>query len=325
MKKYAMLLALVASFSVFAGGTTSAILFNRGQFQAHKATTDTPAYMLTVPIVYQGTMTSNAVLVDDNAEVCVDEGKGTYQLYMTMCQPCIDCYPCRMISAESSDVALPMDAYGEAAIDPGKITKWNFYVVREDKKAKTVTICKIDLIDTDEAVFFTGSSKGKAAVAGTAEQSFVLTGKKSDFKFTYLDAVITSETGDWEVTGNGKKIGYVKSVSAFTGDFMYKVVDKDQELASKVICKLSLSRSASLTKGAFANVFSTKISPKGKNWEDCHVDTPASICEAYYTSEWDPENDGMDAYLEGIYGKKKFEVYGEDSSFAEAVLDAYED
>ena len=322
MKKYVMLLALVASFTVFAG-STSAILFNRAQFQAHKATGDTPAFMLTVPVIYKGSMTSNGVIIDNMADVCVDEEKGSYQLYMTMCQPCIDCYPCRMIQTEQSDEALPMTAYGEAAVDPGKITKWNFYVVREDKKTKTVTIFKIDLTDTEESVFFTGSAKDKAAVKGVNEATFFATGKKSDYKFTYLDAEITSEAGDWAVTGKGKQTGYIKSVSSLAGVFNVALVDKDAETASNIQCKLSLTRNASLMKTAFADVFGTKVTPKGKKWEDCAVETPASICEAYFSSEWNAADDGMDAYLESYYSKKKFEVEAFNSTFTEAAEDAY--
>ena len=56
MNKYIAMLAIVAG--VFYATTTEAatLLFSRAQFQAHKATADTPAYTLTAPLVYKGTV-----------------------------------------------------------------------------------------------------------------------------------------------------------------------------------------------------------------------------------------------------------------------------
>ena len=242
---------------------------------------------------------------------------------MTMCQPCIDCYPCRMVETEASDVALDMQGYGQAAVDPGKITKWNLYIIKEDKKNKAVTIFKIDLAENQEAAFFTGSAKGEADAKGVAEPTFFMTGKKSDYKFSYLDAVMTSPEGDWDVTGAGKKTAYIKSVSAFTGSFITAAVDKDNETAQNVGATVKLTRNASLTGEAFKGVFGAEVKKNSKNWDDCTVEIPASVCEAYYTQEWNANADGLDAYLNKAYEKKNWDINVVDATFADAAADLF--
>lgn len=322
MKK-TLFFAIMALVAFSANAAT--LLFNRAQFQAHKATADTPAYMLTAPLVYKGTVAIQGTNIDNAEGVCIVTKKASYPAYMTMCQPCIDCYPCRMVEAETSDEALDMAGYGEAAVDPGKITKWNLYIIKEDKKAKEVTIFKIDLTENQEAAFFTGTSKGEADAKGVAEPTFFMTGKKSDYKFSYVDALITSSTGDWEVTGAGKKSGYIKSVASFTGNFTAAAVDKDNETAQNCGATIKLTRNASLTGEAFKGVFGAELKKSnGGNWSDCAVEVPASVCEAYYAQGWDANGDAMDAYLNKTYEKKNWDIEPVDATFNDVAAGLFE-
>ena len=322
MKK-TLFFAIMALMAFGASAATS-LLFNRAQFQAHKATADTPAYMLTAPLVYKGTVTLQGTNIDDAEAICVVSKKTSYPAYMTICQPCIDCYPCRMVEAEASDEALDMPAYGEAAVDPGKITKWNLYLIKEDKKAKTATIYKIDLAEAEETVFFTGPVKGEGDAKGVNEASFFMTGKKSDYKFSYIDAYITTPAGDWETTGAGKKSGYIKSVNIFTGSFTSAAVDKGGETALNCNASIKLTRNASLTGEAFKGVFGAEVKKNGSKWDDCTVEVPATVCEEYFAQGWSTGDDAFDAYLESIYAKKKFETEAIDAMFGDVAAGLFE-
>ena len=81
MKK-TLFFAIMALMAFGASAATN-LLFNRAQFQAHQATAGTPPYMLTVPLVYKGTIAIQGTSIDNAEEVCVVTEKASYQAYMT--------------------------------------------------------------------------------------------------------------------------------------------------------------------------------------------------------------------------------------------------
>lgn len=302
---FAMVTAVSAATTVTESTkTTSGILFNRGQFQPHKATAAADA--LTVPMIYKGTMSFDGwyALAENNDGICeVDTLKVKYDLFMTICQPCLDCFPCELLALDETDENTPaaFTKFGADA-EASPITRWNLYIVKTNKK--DVVAYKINLMANHGAVFFTGAAKKNAYVAyGDVQPERLilqnLVGKKSDFKFPYLNA--TYADGEWTVDRDAKKAtAYIKSITSMSGDFT--AAWGAAEGMALVTGTAKLTRNASLTTDAIVDTFTTIITTTttttttrpdyvGKGWEDCEdtiVDTdtvvdvaPASICEAY--------------------------------------------
>ena len=221
MKKY--ITTLMTIFCIFAAsaGQKTTLLFNRPQFQLRRADASydgKPA--LTVPLVYAGALKLNEVYAEDCDEesYCfVRTAKTSYPMYMTMCQPCIDCYPCAQLAIQDGVQFIDGSLTGENA-GPSAVTRWNLYFIDADKKAKTVKVYKLPVIQGNP-VFFTGSSdKNGQAFAQYVESgaSFALAGKKNDYKFKYLNATLDSDF-TWNANGDGTATAYIKSVSKWQG------------------------------------------------------------------------------------------------------------
>ena len=313
--------------------------------------------LLTVPLVYKGSV---ALTIDslnnDGTEawnICeiedpdvakckvnkdkeihccykIDTTKLTVPVFMTICQPCIDCFPCYALEKEQSDVPIAfVDDKFYCEAQPGKITKWNLYYVFQNKKAKWTEIDKFNLLEDDyNATFFTGKPSTKPGfmyIGGYGD--LFLTGKKSDYSFKYTVAYIDA-TGNWEGAGKTKsETAYIKSLAAMSGattisginaELNDNCVDPwDADVSEKIAASFKLTRDASLTKKAITATFSTVFAKAGKNWEDCDVDTPASYCEEYFMAE---AGDNFDDYLDGQYNKKGWDYELLDYNYVEDEL-----
>lgn len=342
-KALASVVAIAMTLAVTASAKSTSLLFNRPQFQPAQYTCamendgDIEKVLLTVPLVYKGTVALTIdTLNNDGTETwnrcenldpatckpdkvkethcCykIDTTKQTIPVYMTICQPCIDCFPCQALENELSDAPLAFDTYYCEA-EPGKVTKWNLYYVFQDKKKKETEINKFNLLDDAyEATFFTGKKGTKPGFMYIgAYGDLFLNGKKSDYSFKYTEAFLDA-AGNWETSGALKtQTAYVKSLASVSGATTISGVNADLdddcdvawdiEVSEKIAANFKLTRDASLTKKAVTETFSTTFAKKGKNWEDCDVDTPASFCEEYFFAD---AGDKFDDYLDGQYGKK---------------------
>lgn len=295
-----MVCAMALSFSAVAKGL-SKLYFNRNQFQpSHTTTTQFNGYpALTFPLVYTGSVKFDGWLANSNESVCVVEEKFTPSLYMTICQPCIDCFTC--VPIPTSDEGAPAEIT-EPAAGPLPITAWNLYFVVNYKvgKVKKTYIRKVDLIAAD-AIFYTGPAGNKPGlVQALSEKAFLtLGGKKSDYTFEYYNAVFGDDAGGtaWEeVIGGKKQKGYIKSFAELKGNLT--VADKmDDGVGYQLNGEFSLKRDNALTKMAVNAIFGTE-KHSGKDWENCGGD--ASYCEEYFING---DYDSFDAYLEDKYGK----------------------
>ncbi len=344
-KAFTFVVAIAMTLALTASAKSSALLFNRPQFQPAEYTCsmDYAKLLLTVPLVYKGTVALTIdSLENDRTEtwnVCeitdentckndkgtethccyvIDTAKKTLPVFMTICQPCIDCFPCWALQKEQSDVPIAFvdDRYYCEAL-PGKITKWNLYYVIQDKKAKETEIDKFNLLDDAySATFFTGhrgTKPGFMYIGGYGD--LFLNGKKSDYSFKFYEAYLT-DNYEWDGDGSLKaQTAYVKSLASMAGSTTISGVNEDLDddcdvvwdgenevpVSEKISATFKLSRDASLTKKAVTATFSTEFAKKGKNWEDCNVATPASYCEEYFFAE---AGDRFDDYLDATYAKK---------------------
>lgn len=345
MKKTLTFVVALLACCMLSAKSATAILFNRPQFQPHEFNCSTryDKVLLTVPLVYKGTVILNTeTLANDGNEIwniceITDEAtcknnkdtethccykvsteKQTLPVYMTICQPCIDCFPCWALEKEVSDTPIEfVDGKIYCEAKPGKITKWNLYYVTQDKKAKINSVSKINLLDDAYGTeFFTGRRGSNPGIVYIgAYGDLLMTGKKSDYSFKYNEAYLT-EGGDWVADGAVKaSTAYVKSLASLAGSttisFDGEALENECDVAwenapsvMKINAAFSLKRDASLTKKAVTETFSTVFAKKGKNWEDCNVATPASFCEEYFLVE---AGDNFDDYLEGQFGKKGYE------------------
>ena len=183
LMKFAFLMAVMC-LTAFAGPK---VYFNKHQFQlSHKAETDYNGKpSLTFPLVYSGSVQFTGWNINSQKAVCVDDEKFTPALYMTICQPCIDCFTCVPIQSEA--MATPQEIV-EPAVEPNKITAWNLYVVVNYKegKVKKTYIRKVSLIDVGVGFFTGAAGQGIGAVQYVGEKAqLLLSGKKSDYKFDY--------------------------------------------------------------------------------------------------------------------------------------------
>ncbi|MBQ4481337.1 MAG: hypothetical protein II943_11955, partial [Victivallales bacterium] len=274
----------------------------------------------------------------DEAVCYVGDYSKKLPLYMTLCQPCLDCYPCTVLG-QYNGVTYLINDQGQAdavgfnkAAFVGKVTRWNLYLVDAKKgKGGWAYIYKYNLLDKDvddstlvDSVFFTGGLKkisqlktkaqagGKAYIQAKGEDfgSLVMTGAKNDYKFKYTDAVLGPDF-EWYYTDN-TATAYIKSVSKFDGLFCFSRMfgwDEDIEnLYGFQFCgEATLTRNASLTKAAIEATFGaekTVSSKKIKNWEDCDDPAEAHYCEEYFFSTW---GDQFDNYLlDKVYTEKSY-------------------
>ena len=386
MKKVLAMFLVCAMALSLSAKSKSTLLFNRPQFQTSKAgcaLEDLPA--LTVPFVYSGTLALDGKIAWDDddaiyeknqaqfATICGDAWDGASKhwggvgvdggayycyvadysaklpVYMTLCQPCIDCYPCTVLGQYDGLTWLVNDetqadavGFNNAAF-VGKITRWNLYILEVNKKEAWVDIYKVNLLDEGvnpdsalNSVFFTGGFKNAKSASSKAQSggkayvqvkgddfgSLAMTGVKNDYKFKYTDAYLLDDL-TWVATGNGSATAYIKSVSKFDGLYclsrMFSWDANGEYLFGYQFCgAISLTRNASLTKAAVTKTFSATVTASsGKNWEDCFVDTPADFCEMYFANNvW---GDQFDNYLEGT-AYKKYDVWHSTAYFFDEAI-----
>lgn len=365
MKKLLVLFVAVAATITLSA--KSIYYFNRTQFQwssnpakfdelvAANADYDV---QLTVPFVYKGKIAFKAdwaaepALEDlsmgarQSAKCLILNKKATLPAVMTLCQPCIDCYPCDVLDIEDKSAdGLPKDAASDKAGvgkkytgiapdnsfgQPGWITIWNLFIVVDvNKKDKEVTVAKINLLaDDNKGLFFTGS-KGKNVYvkAGDADGKvrLQLTGAKSDYKFKYYERYLKVD-GNWGDIDDDVKTAtaYIKSAKALNGTIYYNNKYQDTYTADTtadqievldVAGTVKLTRDASWTGKAIKGAFSAEVAKIAKNWDDCTIVNDADNCEDYFVNAFE------DAYFGAAY--KKYDVAVEEFTAVEVFEAAY--
>jgi len=114
---------------------------------------------LTVPVIYTG-MLKVTGWEDDGLCYNWEQGKGSYPLFLGLCQPCLDCVPCDIDmrhlastfqNGDNSDmVANAIPAAAAANVDQTEafFNRARLYIVTDlDTKFKTGTVKVVDLID----------------------------------------------------------------------------------------------------------------------------------------------------------------------------------
>lgn len=358
MKKLLVLFVAVAATISLSAKTL--YMFNRTQFQwssapaafaALVATDDNYDVQLTAPFVYKGTVALKSDWAIEPAlgvlsmsarqkANCLISDKATLPAVMTLCQPCIDCYPCDVLDiADHSGDGLPQEgpvAEGKANVaytgisdanqlfgEPGWITVWNLYIVSEvNKKLKTVEVAKINLLDDEvKSVFFTGA-KGKNVYVKSANEArtyqLQLTGAKSDYKFKYYERYLMKD-GTWGKDGSVKEAtAYIKSAKALNGTIYFnnafeetftKTTNADEVEILDVAGTVKLSRDSSWTGKAVKGAFGAETAKVSKNWDDCTITLDAATCEEYFYQVFEDE------YFGSAY--KKYDVEIEEESAAD--------
>jgi len=257
-KVFSLFMICAMAVSLTAADT---LFFNRYQFQPGKGTYNTGTdakYVkdlaaLTVPFVYSGNLklTGYGAADDEwiNYELTDGDcfvGKNTLNvpIYMTICQPCLDCYPCTVLGQEDEIRVLDNEAKVGTQALVGSVTRWNLYLVekwKDDDRKENVTLYKVNLMTTQnnvDSVFFTGrkgsgnDSNAFAQYRGVDNHGYTtniaMMGKKNDYKFNYTVAKLQKNNPDdvdwvWEVVkSNGKEVketAYIKSPTKFDGVF----------------------------------------------------------------------------------------------------------
>ena len=354
MKKLLVLFVAVAATITLSAKTL--YMFNRTQFQwssngaGFKTLVDgNPEYdvQLTAPFVYKGTVALKSDWAIEPVQGllsmgarqkanCLISDKATLPAVMTLCQPCIDCYPCDVLDiADHSGDGLPQPgpiADGKANVaytgiadanqtfgEPGWITVWNLYLVAEvNKKEKWVEVAKINLLDADiKSVFFTGA-KGKNVYVKSANDGrnfqLQLTGAKNDYKFKYYERYLLQD-GTWGNAGNVKDAtAYIKSAKALNGTIYFNnsfedtftgVTTDDVVEILDVAGTVKLTRDASLTGKAVKGAFGAETAKVAKNWDDCTITLDAETCEQYFYQVFEDE------YFGSAYKKYDVEIVEE--------------
>lgn len=354
MKKLLVLFVAVAATISLSAKTL--YMFNRTQFQwssngaGFKTLVDgNPEYdvQLTAPFVYKGTVALKSDWAIEPVQGllsmgarqkanCLISEKATLPAVMTLCQPCIDCYPCDVLDiADHSGDGLPQPgpiADGKANVpytgiadanqtfgEPGWITVWNLYLVSEvNKKMKYVEVAKINLLDADiKSVFFTGA-KGKNVYVKSANDGrnfqLQLTGAKNDYKFKYYERYLLQD-GTWGNAGNVKDAtAYIKSAKALNGTIYFNnsfedtftgVTTDDVVEILDVAGTVKLTRDASLTGKAVKGAFGAETAKVAKNWDDCTITLDAETCEQYFYQVFEDE------YFGSAYKKYDVEIVEE--------------
>lgn len=358
MKKIvALFMVCAVALSISASAKCkSQLLFQRWQFQLHcDQESDYVGYpILTFPLVYTGSVKFAGWKVDTDlleacaTDYCLTDEKISPSLFMTICQPCIECFPCTLVPKEAGVIREIPDLASLNDTTMPAITAWNLYVVVPfgSGKNKAVYIRKIDLADTGaDASFWTGPKKGSAVVQykaagggynGDTDVQFFIGGKKSDYSFSFVESfAYWKDSSDhskglfWADPGSSAKSqkGYVKSVDKFSGSLVYSEGVNDNNFPGPSVAienygysvngTVSLSRDSKLTKMAVNAVFGTVCS-KAKHWEDCGTPDP-DYCEKYFASGAD---DAFDDYLYEEAYKKYHQVW---SIYNPDLTDLYED
>ena len=324
-----MACAMMLSMSAFAKkGSSAKLYFSKPQFQvSHTTTTKYNGYpALTFPLVYTGSVKFTGWIVSDGIKKCVQDEKITPDLIMTICQPCIDCYPCVVVPTMASEEPALV---AEPAKDPQPITAWNLYVVvnYKDGKKKATFVEKIDLIAAG-TVFFTGQLGKEPGVIQylTDKAQLLVGGKKSDYSFTYYQTTFGgTEDGGWDgeyswdesTTASSSSKGYIKSIAELKGSL--NLADAIGDGAGfQLNGAVTLKRDAKLTDMAVKAIFTTTATSKSsKNWEDCGGD--AGHCEQYFQA--DGNYDFFDEYVEDKYSK----TLDDDIAYSDTLDTLYED
>jgi len=354
MKKLLVLFVAVAATITLSAKTL--YMFNRTQFQwssnpaafaALVAGNEDYDVQLTAPFVYKGTVALKSDWAIEPVQGllsmgarqkanCLISEKATLPAVMTLCQPCIDCYPCDVLDiADHSGDGLPQEgpiAEGKANVpytgiadanqlfgEPGWITVWNLYLVSEvNKKLKYVEVAKINLLDADiKSVFFTGA-KGKNIYVKSANEGrnfqLQLTGAKNDYKFKYYERYLKKD-GTWGNAGNVKDAtAYIKSAKALNGTIYFNnsfedtftgVTTDDVVEILDVAGTVKLTRDASLTGKAVKGAFGAETAKVAKNWDDCTITLDAETCEQYFYQVFEDE------YFGSAYKKYDVEIVEE--------------
>jgi hypothetical protein len=357
MKKlFVLFVAVAATISSFAA--TKVVYFNRVQFQWSKypatvaALDDAYNVELTVPFVYKGTVALKADWAYEPAletlsmpgrqnAKCLINAKSNLPAVMTLCQPCIDCYPCDVLDiADQSATGEVKDGIKDKANikytgiapdnlfgQPGWITTWNLYLVTAvDKKNKLATIVKINLLaDENKATFFTGAKGKNMYVKVKSENGLVqmqLTGAKSDYKFKFYENFLTAAGWDDDFA-HVAQTAYIKSAKALNGTIYYNrytptddtTADTQVEILD-VAGTVKLSRDASWTGKAINGAFAAEVAKQGKGWDDCTVVAEAANCEEYFYAVFE------DAYFNTAY--KKYDWLIVEATAEDAFAEAYE-
>ena len=365
MKKLLVLFVAVAATITLSAKTL--YWFNRTQFQWSSNPTKFDELVaanadydvqLTVPFVYKGTVTLKAdwavePALEDLAmstragAKCLINQKANLPAIMTLCQPCIDCYPCDVLDVEDkSGDGLPKDGASAKAGEgkkytgikpdnsfgqPGWITIWNLYLVTKvDKKNKEVTVQKINLLaDENKGLFFTGA-KGKNVYvkAATDDKTFQLqlSGAKSDYKFKYYERYLKTD-GSWGDIDDDvvSATAFIKSAKALNGTLYYNNDFKatytgdttaDQVEVLDVLGTVKLTRNATLTGKAIKGAFGSETAKIAKNWDDCTIVADADNCEDYFYAVFEEE------YFGAAY--KKYEPNIEEATPADFFAAAYD-
>jgi hypothetical protein len=349
MKKlFVLFVAVAATISLSA---KTILYFSRPQFQwsaykdvesvLAKPTGDSSDFdvQVTAPFVYKGTIALKGdwiVEPDDqkltksarqNAK-CIIEPKVSWPAIMTLCQPCIDCYPCE---------AMPQNATGGAALTPilpdaddsydgitetntwgkpGSITNWTLYVgydISTKKNHKVALFAKIDLLSDGAAEFFTGP-KGKNLYVRYDELNshFVLTGAKSAYTFEFFERLLGKD-GEWQNTDNTatKAKAEIMSAKALNGTIYYTSVNPAHDYGTDLVGNgmyeildlagtVKLSRDNTLTKNAVTRSFGVEASKVSSKWSECMIDENAAFCEDYFANVFEEE------YFTKAYPEKKY-------------------
>lgn len=321
--KMIIMTLMLAAFSMFAKQTkTEFLTFSRSNFQLHNDTAAVKnVVQATVPIVYKGSITCEEITFDacNAEEECLTDEKLTIKLYMTMCQPCIDCRPCERIDGTNTGIytATDVPAMSKATnAGAGKLTVWNLYTIEKFKKDDgtwSVAVVKLPLNaggPTLTAWFFTGSSSGKAALVGSAEQAggyklAQFTGSKNNYTFKYQEGDLV-ETGDpakpyeWTNISSTKSTAHIKSISSMSGT-LHGYASNGTTMKTYGSKSLKLTRDGSLTKKFIERTFKTvKIFHDQGAWAciPSYTEYPqvASYCENVLTNDT-ANQDAFDKYL----------------------------
>lgn len=320
------------------------LVFSRSQFQSHR-TQNVGASALTVPLIYKGSPSFNGwTQAREDEHTCeVDKQKNSFEIFMSICQPCIDCFPCEELPLFESGINTPatIDKIGnDAEVNP--ITRWNLYIVK--RQNTDVNIYKINLLDDKNAMFFTGSDSsrnGTAYIQYFMNDDFKMSqnfaGKKNNFKFAYYESTYDHNLPDteaWVVNSKKKTTAYIKSISSMNGTFACSWESADKN--SIQTGNLKLTRNASLTSDAVRNTFTAHViktttttitnpNPSNVGWEGCGGTTtvvtenetiiPAINCETYI------DDGNLENILMNVVYKNKNVTFNDEDQFIEYFSD----
>jgi len=361
MKKFFAFLMIVAMASTLSATVYNQFFFNRNQFQGYNATEG--AYQLTVPFAYEGTISVSGYKANDNdiftkegvidgdADCVVASVRGNIPVFMTICQPCMDCYPCSELLQQKGEGDKPFvyAAVKDESIS-GYITRWNLYLVNVDSKEKTADIYKFNLLnpqdagEAKESVFYTGQKRENAYIQIKSDLgNAVMVGKKADYTFRYYNAklavangILNDDAQNWASIEKTLNTAYIKSVASFQGNYcLAQMLDTslytaeligapDYQLFGFQLCgTVNLNRNTSVTSQLLSDAYGVPAqqgASSSGNWEDCSTPTvdDANYCEVVIKDS-KTTDDNFDAWL------KETKYKGYDVDIAEGKVDGIVD